>query len=310
MRFDRSIVSQLAAALLIGLALVACSGGVATSKTQNAIVVTVEPSLVPTVATLPPLGGSPPRIAVVEDDERKRVAFVAGELWLATDDRASLDALLARWNGSVIMERDPADAGLGGPPRQYLVRIDPSEPDDIGALKTSNAAGLGLLATSSREAGGGRGVGVSSSAVGADLETHDVAVRTLVEAASGPTLDSTAYTPDPISWPTHDVGSPQVIGIVEAWHALSAAGRLVLACAAMIWASSDPADSTFPLTGCEVDVAFGTLGSRTLLLRGTDPQGASDSDLATITVLEPDRRAANPDVDRASRGHAPIVRTW
>jgi len=60
-----------------------------------------------------------------------------------------------------------------------------------------------------------------------------------------------------------------------------------LACNALVWTSSDPADGTFPLSGCEVQVVFGTLGQRTLTLTGSDPQGASGIDTTSITVVEP-----------------------
>ena len=241
MRFIRPIVTSLLAAPLIGLALVACSGGAPAGSTSDAVVLTVDPALAPTVATLPPLGGSPRPIALVEDDEGTRAAFVADELWLATDDRASLDALLARWNGTVLLELDPADAGVGGLPRQYLVRIDPGladvtglpadlaalDPDSSGTVKVSSTAALGLLAASAHEAGGGRSVGVNWIGEGGDIVTQTVADRTLAEAPSGPTMGGTAYAPNPFAWPTHDVGSPQDIGVAEAWRALDAAGRLI-----------------------------------------------------------------------------------
>ena len=241
MRFIRPIVTSLLAAPLIGLALVACSGGAPTGPTPDAVVLTVDPALVPNVAALPPLGGSPRPIAIVEDDEGTRAAFVADELWLQADDRATLDALLARWNGTVLLELDPAAAGVGGLPRQYLVRIDPGladvtrlpadlaalDPDSSGTVKASSAAALGLLAASAREAGDGRSVGVNWIGEGGDLGTQTVADQTLAEAPSGPTMGGTAFTPNPFAWPTHDVGSPQDIGVAEAWRALDAAGRLI-----------------------------------------------------------------------------------
>lgn len=60
-----------------------------------------------------------------------------------------------------------------------------------------------------------------------------------------------------------------------------------LACTALTWTSSNPGDGDFPITGCEVQVVFGTLGTRTLTLTGVDPQGASATDTAVVTVLDP-----------------------
>ncbi len=239
MRFIRPIGTSLLFALLFGLVLVACSGGAPTPPEPVAL--TVDTSLTPSVATLPALAGSPRPLAVLEDEDGTRATFVADELWLATDDRASVDALLARWNGTVLLELDPAAAGVGGLPRQYLVRIDPTlanadglaadltaiDPNSTGSGKVSSAAALGVLAASAREAAEGRDVGINWVGEGAQISAQSFADRTLVEAPSGPTLGGVAYTPNPFAWPTHDVGSAQDIGVAEAWRALDAAGRLL-----------------------------------------------------------------------------------
>ncbi|CAN5642642.1 hypothetical protein BH23DEI1_BH23DEI1_17500 [soil metagenome] len=239
MRFIHPTATSLLAAFLFGLAIVGCSGGAPTPPEPVAL--TVDSSLTPTVATLPALGGSPRPIAVFEDEDGTRARFVADELWLATDDRASVDELLARWNGTVLLELDPAAAGVGGLPRQYLVRIDSTlanadglaadlraiDPESTGSGKVSSAAALGLLAASAREAAEGHDVGINWIGEGAQIGTHAVADGTLAEAPSGQTLGGIAYTPNPFSWPSHDVGSAQDIGVAEAWRALDAAGRLL-----------------------------------------------------------------------------------
>ena len=241
MRFAHLVAPSLSTVLLLGLVLAACSGGGTTTPPLDPVALSVDTSITPTVAALPPLGGSPRPIAVLEDDDGARASFVADELWFATNDRASLDALLARWNGSVLVELDPAGAGVGGLPRQYLVRIDPTladvtelpadlaalDPDSTGTGKVSSAGGLGVLAASAREAAAGLDVGINWIGEGAGLGSQTVADRTLTEAPSGPNLGITAYTPNPFAWPTHDVGSPQDIGVAEAWRALDAAGRLL-----------------------------------------------------------------------------------
>lgn len=241
MPFVRPIARSLLVALLVGLALVACSGPGPTPPTQEGVALTVDATLTPPVATLPALGGSPRPVAVLEDDDGTRAAFVADELWLATDDDDAVAALLARWNGTVLLELDPATAGVGGLPRQYLVRIDPTladaaglaadlsalDPEATGSGAVSSADGLGLLAASAHEAVAGLDVGVNWIGDGADIGTATVADKTLAEAPSGPPLAGVAYTPNPFAWPTHDVGSPQDIGVAEAWRALDAAGRLL-----------------------------------------------------------------------------------
>jgi len=242
MRFVPPIPRSLLAVLLIGLALAACAGPGPTPPTQAAVVLTVDPSIDPPVTTLPALGGSPRPVAVLENDDGTRAAFVADELWLSTDDRAAVDALLARWNGTVLLELDPASSGVGGLPRQYLVRIDPTladvarlaadlatlDADATGSGAVSSAAGLGLLAASAREAVAGQDVGVNWIGEGADVGAASIADKSLAEAPTGGgPLGGVAYTPNPYAWPTHDVGSAQDIGVAEAWRALDAAGRLL-----------------------------------------------------------------------------------
>ena len=241
MRTIRIAAYTLLVPLLVGLALVACSGAVPTPPTANTVALIVDTALTPPVATLPALGGSPRPVAVLVDDDGSRAAFVADELWLSTDDRDAVDALLARWNGTILLELDPEAAGVGGLPRQYLVRIDPTladvaglpadlaaiDADATGSGSVSSAAGLGLLAASAHEAASGHDVGVNWIGEGADVGTQSVADKTLTEAPSGPTLGGVAYTPNPFAWPTHDVGSAQDIGVAEAWRALDAAGRLI-----------------------------------------------------------------------------------
>lgn len=59
-----------------------------------------------------------------------------------------------------------------------------------------------------------------------------------------------------------------------------------LACDHLVW-TSNVAGDPFPLTGCELEVAFPTEGQRTLTLTATDPQGASASDTVTVNVVTP-----------------------
>lgn len=59
-----------------------------------------------------------------------------------------------------------------------------------------------------------------------------------------------------------------------------------LACDRLTWTSSVTSDP-FPVTGCEVEVAFASNGLRTLTLTATDPQGASDTATVNISVVDP-----------------------
>lgn len=229
--------------LVFALVLAGCnSGSTLPDNTLNSTVdIQVDPALTPPVATLPALGGSPRPVAVLEDEDGSRATFVANELWLATDDRASLDALLVRWNATILLELDPAAEGVGALPHQYLVRIDPTLadtsglPDNLQVLDSqsngnatvSSQAALGLIAASAAEALAGHDVAINWVGIGAELTTLSVRDRIIDEAPTGATLGGVAYTANPFAWPTHDVGSPQDIGVAEAWRALDLAGRLI-----------------------------------------------------------------------------------
>jgi hypothetical protein len=227
-----------AASLTIVLVLAACNS--APSRSPGLVTIAVDPSLDPAAPSLPELGGEPRPVAVLETDDGERAEFVANELWVSTPDRAALDALLDRWDGEVLLEIDPVASGVGGLDPQYLVRIDVARADasglsdDLasllsdatGSASVSSDEGLGLLAAAAGEATAGGAVGVNWIGSGGQLAPQDVRDRTLAEAPSGPSLGGTGYDPNPFAWPTHDVGSPQDIGVAEAWRALDLAGRL------------------------------------------------------------------------------------
>jgi hypothetical protein len=231
------------AILTLGLILVACTTGT-TPPTQGTVVIEIDPTLTPPVDSLPPLDGAPRPVAVLEDEDGSQAAFIANELWISTDDQAALDALLLRWNGTILLELDPAGAGVGGLAKQYLVRIDPSladaaglaadlraiDSDNQGNGKVSSEGALDLLAAGASEAADGLEIAINWVAGGSQggATTFTFRDRDLAEAPSGPRLNGTVtYTPNPFDWPTHSVGSPQDIGVAEAWRALDLAGRLI-----------------------------------------------------------------------------------
>ena len=165
---------------IVALVLVGCNNE--TPPQPETVVIEVDGTLTPPVASLPPLGGAPRPVAVLEDQDGLRAAFVADELWIATDDRASLDALLGRWSGVILLELQPAESGVGALARQYLVRIDATRgetsglPADLqtleagrrGNARVSSQEALGLIAASASEAVAGHDVGINWVGSGAD----------------------------------------------------------------------------------------------------------------------------------------------
>jgi hypothetical protein len=59
------------------------------------------------------------------------------------------------------------------------------------------------------------------------------------------------------------------------------------------WESSNPADTAFPVSGCDVTVTFATPGPRTLTLRSTGSFGEPGQATITVNVIEP-TRGGNP----------------
>ena len=196
----------------------------------------VDTSVVPLVASLPGFEDGLARpLAALADERGHQAEFVANELWLSSDDGAVLATLLARWNGEVVSEIDPASLGEGDLPRQFLVRVDPSSadparlPQDVrsldpgarGAHRVSSDAGLRLLAAAAGEAASGTSIGVNWVGRGADLRE-----RRTTEAPAGGSWGGIAYDPNSFVWPSHSFGSPQDIGVAEAWRMLEVAGKL------------------------------------------------------------------------------------
>jgi serine protease len=198
--------------------------------------VSVDPTLKPSVPTLPGLEDGVPRpLASIRDAKGNQADLVENELVIATDDSATLSAFLARWQGSVLKTFDPAAAGLSGISKQYLVRLKADQADTSklsanlraldkdsrGALAISSSAAHKLLAAAAQEQVGGLSIGVNWVSRG-DLFTD----RATVEAPAGDSISGTAYTVNAFNWPHMKAGGNQDIGVAEAWRALELAGKL------------------------------------------------------------------------------------
>lgn len=203
----------------------------------------VDPSLKPAVAQLPMPAGQdqltnkqlPAQemrpVATVVGPGNVRADFVENELILLSDDRKALDQFLQRWNGKLLMSSSPRDLNLKMPDI-HLVRIDASNADtnsltdDLrkvtkeggGPHTVSSQAGLQLLAAAAKESVNGLKVSINWL-----LEPADFMSRTTTEAATGLSggWDTNAYM-----WPYMNTGSPQNIGVGEAWRELARARQL------------------------------------------------------------------------------------
>jgi serine protease len=172
-------------------------------------------------------------VAAIVDAHGNQAEFVENELVVSTDDRAALDALVARWQGTVVRTIDPRamDPRFAGLPALHLVRVrtdraDPATlPADITAVsprargdhRVSSDAGLRLLAAAGRERATGGSVAVNW--VGRPHVFEDAATA---EAPSGPS----GYTSDAFQWAYMRTGGTMDIDVARAWRALEQAGRL------------------------------------------------------------------------------------
>jgi serine protease len=201
------------------------------------ISITVDPTLKPTIASLPGFEDGKPRpVATITGEDGVQADFVANEIWLSTNNDTELQAFLGRWQGKVIKTINPADAGVTGLSMQHLIRInaaaaDPSllaedlrtlDKTSTGNHKVSSQEALNLIIASSHEAVGGLDIGMNWVGDGAGAFTD----RTSLEAPVGDKLSGITYVKDAFTWPSHNRFSKQDIGVAEAWRALDLAGKL------------------------------------------------------------------------------------
>ncbi len=206
-------------ALLAGV-LAAC--GSESAPKEGTLTLPVDTSLAPAERTI----GSR-AVARVVGESGVAMDFFLGELVVATDDTAKLDAFVARWGGKVVASTD----GAGGAPRVHHVTLDPSAadveklvaelnmkaPELRGAFRSSSDAAAKLLAVALAEANAG-GMTVSPNYV---VAPDGIAEGTTTEA---PTGDDPLYGTNAFDWPYMNQGSAQDIGVGAAWQIMERAG--------------------------------------------------------------------------------------
>lgn len=220
--------------------------------------VEVDPALEPVAPSLPGVvdADTPRPLARLGGAGILSVDFVADELLVSAADEAAVEAVVARWDGEVVLRSDPRvpqEAAFA------LVRIDTGAADveglpiDLRALHAwgtgdfavSDAPGLRLLAAWAREAAVGAPVAINFVGRSADLVDRDVAEAPQPNTAIDPTgwlmprepaPDGSGgtvrtYTPNPFRW-RHLTDDPALAeaptGVAEAWRAFAVRGLLPL----------------------------------------------------------------------------------
>jgi hypothetical protein len=205
--------------LLFGL-LAAC--GEESASKRGTLTLPVDASLAP---AQPTIGAR--SLARMVGESGIAMDFVLGEVIVATDDQAKLDAFVARWGGSVVNSTER----VGDVPRVHQVKLDPSGadvdklvaelnanvPELRGTFRTSSDAAAKLIAVALSEANA-KGMTVSPNFV---VPPAAIADGTTTEA---PTGDDALYTPNAFAWPYMNRGSAQDIGVGSAWQMMQRAG--------------------------------------------------------------------------------------
>ena len=204
--------------------------------------VTVDSSLKPVLASIPdPNGGAPRPLASLSSRSGGQSDFVLNEMLIVSDDPAKVNALVARWGGSIIQETNFDEiakifkTGTAKGPHYYLVRVNPASadliglPEDLlkltktatGAFSVSSQDTLKFLAALTSEASD------QGMTVGANLIINPASI------ASGSTTEGTstdaAFVSNAFTWDYMGSGAgfPMNTGVAQAWQRLESAGKFV-----------------------------------------------------------------------------------
>lgn len=116
----------------------------------NQVTVAIDPTVAPVVASLPGLSGGPPRpVGVVVGPEGTAEKYVVNEVVYRPTSTAELDALVARYRGTVLRDGTPRLLPGTTPPADvpattgwHLLRVDPSRSSTADLAANLAAAGL------------------------------------------------------------------------------------------------------------------------------------------------------------------------
>lgn len=232
--YKNNALRLLAALSLMGmLAIVGCSSDdpAQPGETEPPLTFGIDLELEPPVAALPGfVEGETRPLGSIENPDGLVAHFVSNELWISSNDQSAIDAFIAQHSAEIIAEIDPSEYDLGSLPKQTLLRYTPQSVDageTVEALEEVSLEGfgqhfvsspevLGLFANAADAVRGGLDVGINW--IG---ESNSVVTRDTEEAPTGPA----GYQTNAFTWSSHSTGSPQDIGVAEAWRGLELAGK-------------------------------------------------------------------------------------
>ncbi|MDF2694235.1 MAG: hypothetical protein K0S65_2618, partial [Labilithrix sp.] len=208
--------------VLLTAVLVAC--GEDGSARRGSLTLAVDPALVPTQTQI-----GERSVARMIGESGVEMDFYLGELILATNDQAKLDAFVTRWGGRILQSSegaagltrihqvalDPAAANV----EQLLADVNAKAPDAHGAFRSSSDAASKLLSIALAEANAG-GLTITPNFV---VRPDGIAEGVTNEAPAG---DDPLYSPNAFAWPYMSRGSAQNTGVGAAWQVMQRAGVL------------------------------------------------------------------------------------
>lgn len=244
---DSSVVTlEAPATLSIGnysLQVRGVSGAASSSATASLAVVSIPPStitvdtsLAPAIASREPLGDGVPRpLVAMSDAKGNQVDFVENELLIFSSDAAAVNALLSRWNGTLLRRADPPKGNPHNLKSVFQVRINTSsantsrllsdlsqiDPASRSDLKVSSQSALRLLSVAAQEKRGGMDVALNVLTRPQTFEDN-----TSLEGIQQTDTIGNGYSSNVFDWPYMQAGGIQNIGVVDAWRALERAGRI------------------------------------------------------------------------------------
>jgi serine protease len=189
--------------------------------------VAVDATIVPNRPALSGISAGEPRPLVsVQDAKGKRLDFTENELIVVTDDQAALNALLARYNGTVLRSKMPPASIKGLKPvyhvklnlenvdaTQTASRLAQLEPGKTGDLKLSSLGAARLLGVFAQERLNGLNVALNFT-----MNNHSF--------NDGISQEASGNSSNALEWSYFQRGGNLDIDVASAWKALERAGKL------------------------------------------------------------------------------------
>lgn len=213
--------------------------------------VKVDATLTSQIPSIPGFDGAANRpVAALTDRSGILMHFVANEFIVVSDDTTAVNAMAARWGGTLARSFVPRTFGLSGT-SQHLIRIGGGaintsqliadlqqlQPDARSDLRVSSQAGLRVLAAAAREGAAGNVVGLNIVMSPATYQSRVTTENASLPICPGNTDNpgcvlggisgTEAFNSNAFQWSYMGTGpNTQNIGVGEAWRSLDLAGRL------------------------------------------------------------------------------------